>query len=153
MIQIERYNITANSTIFLPEGSKVRSAYMGSNDDIYVLIESDTTKVNLSYKFTTLVPGESRNLDYWEYCGHVGDFFIYMKKSIQDNYVSNLITEAVSDCVQDLLYHNRAQDSYLHEGDIEEAVHDGSVTIDDLVNAFRHYLEEEFAIHSDIHRA
>ena len=53
-----------------------------------------------------------------------------------------LILDTLSDMLQDFLYYDRRDDSELLRGDIEEAVADGDITIEDMVKHFEKELKE-----------
>jgi hypothetical protein len=47
------------------------------------------------------------------------------------------IKDTISDMVGDFLYYRRKEDSDLPVGAIDQAVHDGVITIDEMVEEFR----------------
>jgi hypothetical protein len=51
-----------------------------------------------------------------------------------------LIKDTISDAVGNLLYYHRKEDSELPVGCIDQAVRDGVITIDEMVEEFRYEL-------------
>ncbi|MEE9374509.1 MAG: hypothetical protein V3V00_15750 [Saprospiraceae bacterium] len=47
------------------------------------------------------------------------------------------ILKTVSDLVADFLYYDRKEDEELPKGSIEKAIHDGEITIDEIVERFK----------------
>jgi hypothetical protein len=62
-----------------------------------------------------------------------------------DESLKQLILGTVEDMVADFLYYDRKEDEDLPRGAIEEAVAQGQITIDEIVNQFRQNLEEALA--------
>jgi hypothetical protein len=62
-----------------------------------------------------------------------------------DESLKQLILGTVEDMVADFLYYDRKEDEDLPRGAIEEAVAQGQITIDEIVNQFRQSLEEALA--------
>jgi hypothetical protein len=62
-----------------------------------------------------------------------------------DESLKQLILGTVEDTVADFLYYDRKEDEDLPRGAIEEAVAQGQITIDEIVNQFRQNLEEALA--------
>jgi hypothetical protein len=62
-----------------------------------------------------------------------------------DESLKQLILGTVEDTVADFLYYDRKEDEDLPRGAIEEAVAQGQITIDEIVNQFRQSLEEALA--------
>ena len=62
-----------------------------------------------------------------------------------DESLKQLILGTVEDMVADFLYYDRKEDEDLPRGAIEEAVAEGQITIDEIVNQFRQNLEEALA--------
>ena len=52
------------------------------------------------------------------------------------------ILDCICDLTSDFLYYDRKEDEDLAVGDIENAVREGEICIDDMVNKFREKLEE-----------
>jgi hypothetical protein len=52
------------------------------------------------------------------------------------------ILGVIEDLVGDLLYYDRKEDEELRRGEIEKAIQEGVVTVDEMVHQFRYYLEE-----------
>jgi hypothetical protein len=53
-----------------------------------------------------------------------------------------LILEAISDCVADLVWYDRKEDDDLPRGAIEEAVLSGEITIKEMVRTFEEELTD-----------
>ena len=62
-----------------------------------------------------------------------------------DESLKQLILGTLEDMVADFLYYDRKEDEDLPRGAIEEAVAQGQITIDEIVNQFRQNLEEALA--------
>jgi hypothetical protein len=54
----------------------------------------------------------------------------------------NLIINTVSDLVSDFFYYDRKEDEDLGRGEIEQAIKDGVLTVDDIVEKFKESLIE-----------
>lgn len=150
MILVETYTIFPDQMLTLPEGAEFLDAFYNEYNRLQVVTKIDYSKPMVDYSFVL----QRHDKDLSSHWKEIKYFYpkaegLYVRR-VQDKYVTNLINEAVSDCVQDLLYHNRHEDDTLVEGDIEEAIHDGLVSIDDLVEMFRSYLKEELTVHEDI---
>ena len=55
--------------------------------------------------------------------------------------IRDVILATVNDNVSNLMYYDRKEDEDLGEGDIEKAIKDGEITIDEIVAKFRETLE------------
>ena len=53
----------------------------------------------------------------------------------------NDIDPYVHDLVMDFLYYDRKEDEDLKVGEIEDAIKNGTVTVDEIVESFRKYLK------------
>jgi len=52
------------------------------------------------------------------------------------------IINTVTDLVSDFLYYDRKEDEELSRGDIEAAIRQGDITLDEIVQVFRGKIEE-----------
>lgn len=52
------------------------------------------------------------------------------------------ILNAIDDLVADFLFYERKEDESLRVGAIDQAVRDGSITVDEMVERFRRCVEE-----------
>jgi hypothetical protein len=59
---------------------------------------------------------------------------------MSQHYLNLRIKNTISDAVGDLLYYHRKEDSELPVGCIDQAVHDGVITIDEMVEEFHREL-------------
>jgi len=59
-----------------------------------------------------------------------------------DKIMKDLILGHTKDCVRDLLYYDRKECEDLSVGAIQEAVKNGELTKEDIVEAFREELDE-----------
>ena len=66
----------------------------------------------------------------------LGEISIKIEKDNKDN-LKNLIMANVSDLASDLLYYDRKEDEELGVGDIEKAIEDGVITVDEIVDKFK----------------
>lgn len=55
-----------------------------------------------------------------------------------------IILDTISDLCADFLYYDRKEDEYLSSEELNQAVQDGVITIDEMVGEFRKHLEETF---------
>lgn len=60
-----------------------------------------------------------------------------MSKTFKQN-----IDNIISDMIADFLYYDRKEDSQLKVGDIEKALEDNVITIEEMVQSFRKHLIE-----------
>jgi hypothetical protein len=51
-----------------------------------------------------------------------------------------LLLDTITDLVSDLLYYDRKEDEELSADDIEDLLHNGGITIDEMVEKFRECL-------------
>ena len=58
--------------------------------------------------------------------------------------MKDLILGKIQDLVSDFTYYNRKNDEELSSEDLEKAVRDGEVTIDEMVAEFKKHLTERF---------
>ena len=58
----------------------------------------------------------------------------------------SMILGTIEDMISDFLYYDRKGDEELRVGDIDKAVRDGVVTVDEMVNKFREGLEKHLDI-------
>lgn len=58
--------------------------------------------------------------------------------------MKNLILGHIRDLVSDFTYYNRKNDEELSSEDLQKAVKDGEITIDEMVEEFRKELTERF---------
>jgi hypothetical protein len=61
-------------------------------------------------------------------------------------YTREMILAAVEDLVSDLLYYNRKYDEDLPRGEIEKAIANEIVTVDELVERFKATLIEDLGV-------
>ena len=54
------------------------------------------------------------------------------------------ILNVINDMCSDFLYYDRKEDEYLSAEQLNNAVTNGEVTIDEMVSEFRKHLESEF---------
>lgn len=53
------------------------------------------------------------------------------------------ILDTLDDLMSNFLYYDRKEDCDLEVGDIERAIEEGVITVDEMVEAFRAHLEEK----------
>lgn len=63
-------------------------------------------------------------------------------KTTDEKELKKHILLTVDDLVSDFLYHDRRDDESLQGGDIETAIENGDITVDDIVAKFKDGLEE-----------
>jgi len=54
----------------------------------------------------------------------------------------DIILKTVDDLVSDFIYYDRKEDEELPSGEIEKAINNGDITVDEIVNCFKLKLEE-----------
>lgn len=57
--------------------------------------------------------------------------------------IKELILIHVSDLVKNFIYYNRKEDEELPVGEIEKAIQEGTITIEEITDAFTKSLKEE----------
>lgn len=58
--------------------------------------------------------------------------------------MKQLILDVISDLCSDFLYYDRKEDEQLSDERLNDAVKNGDITIDEMVDAFRKHLEDTF---------
>lgn len=62
------------------------------------------------------------------------------QQEIADTPIKSHILDYVSDTVADLLYYDRKECEVLKVGDIEKAIRDGLITVDEMAEKFKEHL-------------
>ena len=65
---------------------------------------------------------------------------------LNDSDIRKKILTTINDLVCDFLYYDRKEDEELSAADIEDAVDDGDITIDDMVKRFESELREGLSV-------
>ena len=63
-------------------------------------------------------------------------------KEYDGEFSIKVLEDTVSDLITDFLYYDRKEDDQLPCGMIEDAVKDGKITVDEIVDLFRTHLTE-----------
>ena len=65
--------------------------------------------------------------------------------------IKQTILDTIDDTVAKLVYYDRKEDEELPVGAIDQAVRDGVITVDEMVEKFREVLTADLAAAQDVH--